>query len=221
MIFKQHQARFILLVALCFIPLISMLAGCTIDTTGVVPPPATGNSTPKGPGSANLTATAQSTPIVSICPNMSIVAASSTGWSAYKDSQFPFQFSVPPGWRAGSYNDGSDYIAQVFPPGSTTPFGIATGDPEHFQVSILLSGSTFDPGSDPANWRADATKISIGGTRTTLYERTSPTCEEINRVAVADFGQHHFTFFMTTIPAKAKNDIALFLGLIESFMYKG
>src|SRR5229473_8307918 len=217
MIFKQHQARFILLVALCFVPLISMLAGCTIDTTGVVPPPATGNSTPKGPGSANLTATAQSTPIVSICPNMSIVAASSTGWSAYKDSQFPFQFSVPPGWRAGSYNDGNDYIAQVFPPGSTTPFGIATADPEHFQISVLLAGTASDPAHDP-NWKPEATPITISGTKTALYDRTSPACEEVNRIAVADFGQHHYTFFMTSVPDKAKNDLALFLGMLQSFV---
>ena len=210
--------------ALFLLMLIPMLVGCDSavsgTTTSNTPTPKL-DSSPKGPGAANLTATARATPIPTVCPTINAKPASTSGWKIYKDTTFSFQFSVPPGWRAGSFNDGgNDYIAQVFPPGSTTPFGIATADPEHFQISVLLAGTASDPGHD-ADWKAEATPITISGTKTALYDRTSPACEEVNRIAVADFGQHHYTFFMTSVPDKAKNDLALFLGMLQSFVYTG
>ena len=210
--------------ALFLLMLIPMLVGCNSDVSGTTmsntPTPKL-DSLPKGPGAANLTATARATPVSTVCPTISAKPASTSGWKIYKDTTFSFQFSVPPGWRAGSFNDGgNDYIAQVFPPGSTTPFGIATADPEHFQISVLLAGTASDPAHDP-NWKPEATPITISGTKTALYDRTSPACEEVNRIAVADFGQHHYTFFMTSVPDKAKNDLALFLGMLQSFVYTG
>ncbi len=210
--------------ALFLLMLIPMLVGCDSAVSGTTlsntPTPKL-DSSPKGPGAANLTATARAIPISTVCPTISAKPASTSGWKIYKDTTFSFQFSVPPGWRAGSFNDGgNDYIAQVFPPGSTTPFGIATADPEHFQISVLLAGTASDPAHDP-NWKPEATPITISGTKTALYDRTSPACEEVNRIAVADFGQHHYTFFMTSVPDKAKNDLALFLGMLQSFVYTG
>ena len=210
--------------ALFLLMLIPMLVGCDYavsgTTTSNTPTPKL-DSSPKGPGAANLTATARATPVSTVCPTISAKPASTSGWKIYKDTTFSFQFSVPPGWRAGSFNDGgNDYIAQVFPPGSTTPFGIATADPEHFQISVLLAGTASDPAHDP-NWKPEATPITISGTKTALYDRTSPACEEVNRIAVDDFGQHHYTFFMTSVPEKAKNDLALFLGMLQSFVYTG
>ncbi len=210
--------------ALFLLMLIPMLVGCDSavsgTTTSNTPTPKL-DSSPKGPGAANLTATARATPVSTVCPTISAKPASTSGWKIYKDTTFSFQFSVPPGWRAGSFNDGgNDYIAQVFPPGSTTPFGIATADPEHLQISVLLAGTASDPAHDP-NWKPETTPITISGTKTALYDRTSPACEEVNRIAVADFGQHHYTFFMTSVPDKAKNDLALFLGMLQSFVYTG
>ena len=210
--------------ALFLLMLIPMLVGCDSavsgTTTSNTPTPKL-DSSPKGPGAANLTSTAQATAVSTVCPIISAQPASTSGWQIYKDTTFSFHFSVPPGWRAGSFNDGgNDYIAQVFPPGSTTPFGIATADPEHFQISVLLAGTASDPAHDP-NWKPEATPITISGTKTALYDRTSPVCEEVNRIAVADFGQHHYTFFMTSVPDKAKNDLALFLGMLQSFVYTG
>lgn len=139
----------------------------------------------------------------------------------YKDGRFSFQFAVPPGWRAGSFTDdsGSDYIVQVFPPGSTTPVGQAgLTDQEHFALTIALVGPTSTYASDP-NWSAEVGSIMISGVRTTLYDRAAPDCGEVNRGATADFGHHHFTFFLTSIPEKAKRDIALFEGMLQSFEY--
>src|SRR5947209_3422802 len=222
MILKRHNANHSLLPALFLLVLISLLVGCDSGVSGTT----TSNtpkldSSPKGPGAANLTATARATPVSTVCPIISAIPAATGGWKIYKETTFSFQFSVPPGWRAGSFNDGgNDYIAQVFPPDSTTPFGIATADPEHFQISVLLAGSASDPAHD-LDWKPEATPITISGTKTTLYDRTSPACEEVNRIAVADFGQHHYTFFMASVPDKAKNDLALFLGMLQSFVYTG
>lgn len=224
MILKRRYANLSWLPALFLLVLIPLQVGCDSavggTTTSNTPTPGLDGS-PKGPGPADLSATARATPVSTVCPVIRAKPASTSGWKVYKDTTFSFQFSVPPGWRAGSFNDGgNDYIVQVFPPGSTTPFGIATADPEHFQVSVLLAGTASDPASDP-NWKPEATAITVSGTRTTLYERTSPTCEEVNQIAVTDFGQHHYTFFMTSVQEKAKNDVALFLSVLQSFVYTG
>ena len=97
------------------------------------------------------------------------------------------------------------------------PRALALGSSD---ISVLLAGTASDPAHDP-NWKPEATPITISGTKTALYDRTSPACEEVNRIAVADFGQHHYTFFMTSVPDKAKNDLALFLGMLQSFVYTG
>ena len=224
LILKRCCANLSWLAALFLFVLIPLLVGCNSGVSGITISNTSTpklDSSPKGPGAANLTATARATPVSTVCPTISAVPASTNGWKIYKDTNFSFQFSVPPGWRAGSFNDGgNDYLAQVFPPGSTTPFGIATADPEHFQISVLLAGTASDPAHD-LNWKPEATPITISGTKTALYDRTSPACEEVNRIAVADFGQHHYTFFMTSVPDKAKNDLALFLGMLQSFVYTG
>jgi len=177
----------------------------------------------KGPGAANLTATALASPVSNTCPTLSTPPAPAQGWKIYKDSHFSLQFAIPPGWRAGSFTDasGNDYIVQIFPPASTTPIGqMGFADQEHFAITITLSGPTSTYANDP-NWRADAITITISGTRTPIYDRTTPDCEELNRGATGNFGQHHFTFFMTSVPGRAKNDIALFLGVLQSFVYSG
>lgn len=211
---------------LCWLPgllllLIPLTAGCDTSIGGTIGPPRPAGS-PKGPGAANLTATALTTPALTSCGVVRVTPASTNGWSIYKDKQFLFQFAVPPGWRAGSFVDnGGDYIVQVFPPGSTTPFGDAgLIDPEHISVSIAPAGSTSTYAND-TNWKAETGTITIGGVKTILYDRTSPGCGEVNRGATDDFRQHHFTFFLVTNPGKAQNDIALFLGMAESFVYSG
>ena len=218
---KQNSRFLCWLPGLCLFLLMPLLAGCDTGIGGTIGPPGPAGS-PKGPGAANLTATALTTPVATSCGVMRVTPASTQGWSVYKDRQFPFQFAIPPGWRAGSFVDnGGDYIVQVFPPGSTTPFGIAgLADPEHVSVTIAPPGSTATYAND-TNWKAETSTIPIGGIKTTVYDRTSPDCGEVNRGASDDFGQHHFTFFLVTMPGKAQNDIALFLGMLRSFVYSG
>jgi hypothetical protein len=199
-----------------------MLISCTFWTTGTTTAPsATATSdapaivgSPKGSGGVNSTAS-------SPCSTISTPLASTSGWKIYKDRRFSFQFAIPPGWRAGSFTDdsGNDYIVQVFPPGSTIPIGQAgLADQEHIAIAIALSGPTGTYANDP-NWKVEAGSISISGKKVMIYDRTSPDCGEVNRGTTADFEQHHFTFFMTSIPEKAKKDVALFLGTLQSFVY--
>lgn len=212
-------------VTLCSLVCILLLAGCDLGGGTSTTPAATAtsgtpalDSSPKGPG--GITATVSSS---SACSISSAAPASTGGWKGYRDGRFPFKFAVPPGWRAGSFTDdsGNDYIVQVFPPGSTTPIGQAgISDPEHFAITITLSGPAGTYGSDP-NWRADARQVTINHVATTLYDRTSPDCEEFNRGATGDFGRHHFTFYMVSSAGKERNDSALFLGMLQSFAYTG
>lgn len=211
------------LVVLCLPGLI--LAGCTGGATGTATAPAASTTSntptlvesPKGPGGVAST----STVVSSACSAISATAASTNGWKIYKDSRFSFEFAIPPGWRAGSFTDdsGNDYIVQGFPPGSTTPIGQAgLADQEHFAIAIALSGPISTYANDP-NWKAETGSISISGTKVMIYDRTTPDCGVVNRGATADFERHHFTFFMTSISGKAKQDIALFLGMLQSFVY--
>ena len=210
------------LAALCLLVFVSLLSACNAGPGGTSPTPASTatsprlNSSPKGPGGITVTASPSNCSFGNESP------ASTSGWNVYKDGRFPFKFAIPPGWRAGSFVDdsGNDYIVLVFPPGSTSPVGQAgLADQEHFSITVALAGPANTYANDP-NWSPEAGGITISGVKTILYDRTTPDCAAVNRAATADFGQHHFTFFLTSIPAKAKADIALFLGILQSFIYK-
>jgi hypothetical protein len=229
---KRYIIRLFGLPALFFLALSLLLIGCDTSSTGIGQTTATSTTqeldgTPKGPGAANLTATALATPIATVCPTFNAAPASTSAWKLYKDTRFPFQFAVPPGWKAGSFNgssaDGSHayYEAAVLPGTSTFPFEHVSGAPEHFEVSVTLTGPVFNPASDPT-WKAETSPITISETKTILYDRTSPDCGETDRIAAANFGQHHFTFYMGVYaPGKAQQDISLFLGIVHSFVYSG
>lgn len=221
MAFLQPYTCRYYLAAFCFIVLISLLSGCDAGVGGTSPTQASTaafpklDSSPKGPG--GITATVGP----SNCAFKSKAPVSTSGWKVYKDGRFPFKFAIPPGWRAGSFVDdsGNDYIVQVFPLGSTTPVGQAgLADQEHFSVTVALVGPASTYANDP-NWSPEAGGITISGVKTTLYDRTTPDCGEINRGATADFGHHHFTFFLTSISTKVKADTALFQGVLQSFIY--
>jgi hypothetical protein len=210
---------------LCALLCGALLAGCDISPTGISSATATPNldGSPKGPGPANLTATARATPAPTpTCSITNAPAAATTGWQTYRDGQYHFQFAFPPHWQPNlSTADSSEHTIAVFPPGSAIPpLGIAAGQPEYFQVSVLLSGTASDPAHDP-NWQPALSHIRIGNITTTLYARPAVECDEKDRLAVADFGSHHFTFYMTAKPAQAQRAIGLFLGLLQSFQYTG
>ena len=214
--------RYYALIALCSYLLLALLVGCDIgggtssSSVSVTPTPKL-DSSPKGQGGLTVTPSMSSN-----CVLGGAAPVATSGWQLYKDGRYPFQFAVPPGWRAGSFTDdsGNDYIVQVFPPGSTTPFGqVGLADPEHFSVSVLLAGPTSTYANDP-NWHAESGSITISGVKTTLYDRASPDCGQVNRGATADLGQHHFTFYMVSMPAKEREDSVLFLSVLQSFKYQ-
>jgi hypothetical protein len=221
MAFQQQYTYRYYLVAFCFIVLILLLSGCDAGVGGTSPTQASTAAFPKldssPKGQDGLTTTAGS----SNCSFRSTAPVSTSGWKVYKDGRFPFKFAVPPDWRAGSFVDdsGNDYIVQVFPPGSTTPVGQAgLADQEHFSVTVVLVGPGNTYANDP-NWSPEAGGITISGVKTTLYDRRTPDCGEVNRGATSDLGHHHFTFFLTSIPAKAKEDMTLFQSVLQSFIY--
>lgn len=225
---KSRTSRLYWLPTLFLLALSLLLIGCDTSSIGIGQTTATPttqelDSTPKGPGSANLTATARAMPIATICPTFSAVPALTNGWKLYKDSRFPFQFAIPTGWKAGSFTDGSgnDYITAVLPVGSTFPFEHANGAPEYFDISVALVGPAFDPSSDPT-WIAEKSPVTINGVKTILYDGISPNCGETDRIAVATFGRRQFTFDTGIYaPGKARQDISLFLGILQSFKYTG
>lgn len=232
---KHRYIRLFWPLFLLFI-LVPIYTGCNSSTAGPAPTtvPTSNTSIPtesstKGPGAANLTATALATPIPTVCTAIGSVAPASTlGWKVYSDHHFPFRFSVPPGWRAGattgSSGDGSYsyYVVQVFPPGSTSPFDFQQGifDAEHFEITIVVSGADAIPTEDHT-MIPERTSVEIGNNKTTMYDQTSSACEEVDRNAFTHFAQHQYNFHMKSVPAKARNDIALFLGMLQSFMYTG
>lgn len=225
---KSRTLRLFGLPALFLLALSLLLIGCDPGSIGIGQATATPtfqevDGTPKGPGSANLTATARATPIATVCPTFSAVPASTNEWKLYKDTRFPFQFAIPPGWKVGSFTDnsGNDYITAALPGESTFPFEHAYGAPEYFEISVALVGPVSDPSSDPT-WIAEKSPVTINGVKTILYDRTSPDCGETDRIAVANFGHHQFTFDTGIYaPGKAQQDIALFLGILQSFVYTG
>lgn len=207
--------------ALCLCALLALLVGCeaggtTSSPASTTPTPPGLDSSPKGPG--GLTVTPGTT---SNCVFGTVTPVSTSSWQSYKDSRYPFQFAIPPGWRAGSFIDdsGNDYIVQVFPPGSTTPFGqVGLADPEHFSISVLLAGPSGTYANNP-DWHAESGSITVSGVKTTLYDRASPDCEQMSRGATANLGQHHFTFYTVSIPAKEQHDSTLFESVLQSFTY--
>ncbi len=178
------------------------------------------DSSPKGPGSAGLTATAKATPVVVTCPTIGPVQpAVTTGWKVYKNEAYHFQFAIPPGWSAGKDNrDSPQYeTIAVFPPGVTVPFDDASHQPEAFSMTLLINASPSNPADDQA-FKAETQSVFVGNTKATIYDRTSPDCAEIARVAITHIGQRDYTFYMTTTPKNAKQNIALFLGTLQSFV---
>lgn len=232
---KLHHTYLSSLPAL-FLLVIVLLAGCDAPPTNTLPTATAtstlsplGNSTPKGPAPTELTATAQATPISTVCPNTNAVPASTHGWTMYKDKQYPFQFSIPTGWKAGSFTsssgDGSSsyYSVLLLPPGSTAQFSEegALSTPENFTLNITLSGPIPSLSKD-ASWTPETAKVSMNHTQITVYDRVSPGCGEVDHETDgATLGHFTYDFYMVSTSAKARGDTALFLGVVQSFVYTG
>lgn len=201
--------------------LLLFTAGCDTGVNNTPKPTPTPklDSAPKGPGSSGLTATAGATPNATTCPAIGTVSpATTTGWKTYQDTAYSFQFAVPPGWNAGKDYEGgqSSEIAAVFPPGVTTPFSAASKQAERFQVTLNISDPPFDPAKD-SSWKAESGTIAVGKTQATLYDRASPDCQQVNRAVVAHIAQHNYQFYLSSPFSNAKQDVALFLGMLQTF----
>jgi hypothetical protein len=231
--FQQKRAYSKLIASLLLsLGFISINIGCSTQqaqTPGSTSTPTAKSAapieSPKGPGAANLTATAQATGQPAACPTFRRgTPAITSGWQVYKDARFSFQFSFPPAWRAGvttnTSADGSSssYIVLVFPPTSHAPFDWHSSlfDAEHFEVTVFLTGSVTSLANDHS-YIPESTDVVLGNTKSTLYDRTSSDCQEVERLVQSAYNHSQYQFRMKSLPEKAQQDITLFLGMLQSF----
>ncbi len=190
-----------------------------------------GDGTPKGPGSAGLTATALATPTSVNCQLPPLTSPANTqGWKIYSDKRFPFRFSFPPDWTVGqtlitdANGTASSYEVMVLPPTGHTPINEHSNitEPEYIQLTVILTG----PGesfSNESTWIAELAPISLGHTSTKLSYRISPDCGEFNRATdPVVFGQHQYFFYEESRDRADKiKDSQIFLSILQSFVYTG
>jgi len=221
----------------CLAPLcILFLAACNAigGHQGTTPTststPFLGDLTPKGPGSAALTATALSTPVVVICHVPSATSADMQGWQIYTDTHYPFHFSFPGGWKIGqtyfTSADGSSsyYEVMVLPSTGHTPvteFSAIT-EPEYIQLSIVLTGQA-DQFSQESSWVPETTPVVLSHVSTKRSHRFSPDCGELNYATdPVTFGNHPYFFYQESRDQADKaKDTQFFLEMVKSFSYTG
>ncbi|MGB8347865.1 MAG: hypothetical protein WCD86_23500 [Ktedonobacteraceae bacterium] len=223
------------LVLLLSIP-ITLIVGCATVPSGVTSVTPTSqpeiDGSPKGPGSANLTATARATPVASICPNLQATSSLTNGWKTYRDTQYPFRFAYPPNWKP-YYEDGepNDHAIAIFPPNTTLPFtGYAAGSPEYLEVAFPLNanGAYTDPSQGAGV--TQLVTMTVDSQRVRVYRIWGPECLNVDYVATGTFGHHDFEFHLSVamrqgnsidaaFTARVKQDAAYFLCMVESFVY--
>jgi hypothetical protein len=224
----------LLLLTLAF----TLIVACDTAPSGVTsatptsPPQLDGS--PKGPGSANLTATARATPVTITCPNLNVIPASISGWKTYKDTQFPFQFAYPQNWHASfEYGEPDDHAIAIFPPGISLPStGFAVNTFEYLEVAFPLNAN--GDFSDPSQGTG-VTKLSpmtVSSNQVKVYRIWVPECTEVEYFATGLFGHHNFQFHLNLAVnhgssitsgfiTEAKQDAAYFLAMVQSFVYSG
>jgi len=233
---SKYSLTALKLVSGCLLALLLVAFEMACEPTSTNPVSQTSTPTPfatfapKGPGSANLTATARATfvpPVCTLIPRGQ--PANTSDWPVYTDPRFPFHFSFPPDWRAGATTDNAgspaagSYIVQVFPPASKAPFSweAIIGDTEHFDITILLTGPISHL-ADQASYIPESDPITLNHKQTTLYDGGSACAGiQVHRFAEATFGKRDYIFHLKSLPDKAQHDILLFLGMLQSFSYTG
>ena len=190
-----------------------------------------GDGTPKGPGSAGLTATALATPTSVNCQLPPLASPANTqGRKIYVDKRFPFRFAIPPEWTIGqtlitdANSTASDYEVMVLPPTGHTPINAHSNitEPEYIQLTVILTG----PGesfSNESTWISEPAPISLSHASTKLSYRISPDCGEFNRATdPVAFGQHRYFFYEESRDRADKSkDSQIFLSMLQSFVYTG
>jgi hypothetical protein len=217
--------------------LIFMLALAACSTTGqqgaisssTVTPLST-DGTPKGPGSAALTATALATPVASHCQVPALTSSANTqGWQTYTDPHYSFHFAFPATWKVGvvpaSSADGSYtyYTVVVLPPTGHTPNEqSAITEPEHIELTIVLTGAVARF-SNESSWTPETALTTLNTIPVKLSYRFSPECGEFDRgTDPVTFGSHPYFFYMSSrVQATIASDSQTFLAMLRSFSYTG
>jgi hypothetical protein len=172
-------------------------------------------------------------PPASVSPAFPLVApAQTSGWAAYRDRHVAFAVPLPPGWRAGSFTSTTPggptyYIVQFFPPQSPVNPGVGASSmaPELIEITVVSAAPYISVAGD-ANWIPEADTVTIGNTQSTLYDRMSPSGEELDRIAEVRHGALQFAFnlhvasasaSMNLDPAKVNSDTSLYLAMMQGF----
>jgi hypothetical protein len=161
-------------------------------------------------------------------PTPVVTAASTTGWTMYRDPRFPFEVPQPPGWRAsvfydtdhGGVNGPCAYTVYFFLPGSTATgqLMIETHVPEYISVGLKLNCPRFDPLAN--HWLvAEPLPISFGGQPSTLYDNDGEGW--VQRVTVTDFGENQWGFSYGSNTSENYTHLALYLAMVQDFRYLG
>ena len=161
-------------------------------------------------------------------PTPVVTAASTTGWTMYRDPRFPFEVPQPPGWRASVFYDTDHagvtgacaYTVYFFPPGSTATaeLMVETHVLEYISVGLKLNCPRFNPSAN--HWLvAESLPISFGGQPSTLYDDDG--YEWVERVTVADFGGHQWGLNYGSRSSENYAHLALYLSMVQGFRYLG
>jgi hypothetical protein len=161
-------------------------------------------------------------------PTPVVTAASTTGWTVYRDPRFPFEVPQPPGWRASVFYD-TDHGGITGPCAYTVYFFhtdvpvkaemmIETHVLEYILVGLKLNCPRFNPSANQY-LVAEPSPISFGGQPSTLYDNDG--YEWVERVTVAEFGGHQWGFSYGSRTSENYAHLALYLAMVQGFGYLG
>jgi hypothetical protein len=182
-------------------------------------------------GQATDTATATSTAAASSATPLA-TALPTTGWAIYRDARYPFELPIPPGWQLHALSwpqEGTGscayYDVGIFPPDVkpilTEPLTETNQELVEVSVSLTCAPAVFDSGQ---RWIAEGGAVTVGGTTTTVYDRTDPDGGPVlSRDCAAGpvFGRLQYIFYEQSPPSTAARDISVFRAILQGFQYMG
>lgn len=148
------------------------------------------------------------------------------GWTLYRDSHYPFQMPVPPGWRTATMYDGpSDrpnctYVVGVFMPGDQSVLTDYTLAQENEFIYLMLNISCPD-WATIGNYTKQPGELTVSGQHAKQYDVELPQNYGFFRTVVANIGGHSYTFQVRGPEANKQVDYAIFAQMLKGFVYSG
>ncbi|GCE12557.1 hypothetical protein [Tengunoibacter tsumagoiensis] len=146
----------------------------------------------------------------------------------YNDKTYPFTLTIPIGWNETAFStssaDQSSTFYQIWLTPKSLPHPASAEEalryPEAIQFTVLLSGPSAD--YTKIGFTPEADPVVIDHIQTPFYQRTSPNCGEVNFAAgPITIGGKAYSFYLETRDPPRKEDVAIFLKVLQSFTYTG